>query len=596
MRYLEDRSSVPPTLMTMVLFLLGACAAGPAGAGLRDGEEDPRLPILESMASELERSRERLAIGDHEPPYFLAYALRDTERFDIQARYGALFKDDVDRSRLTHVEVRVGSYELDNTAAARQGLFGRSSQATYISRKDAPIDDDLEALRSSFWLTTDEKYKEALSDYLRMRGEDVYKPEEERADSFSRVEPVQHVQDPVVFELDQGAWREQVRRASRRFRSSPKIFDNLVRMAARKETRYLTTSEGARLITEDLLFSLHVSAIARAEDGMLLTHGRSFYGRSQEDLPSNEKLDAEVDALIEEILELREAPVMDPFTGPALLSPEATGVLFHEAVGHRLEGERQDDDDSGRTFKGQIGRRIVPSFISVFDDPTIEDWDGVPLNGHYVYDDEGVPARRVDLIEAGVLKSYLLSRTPVKGIDSGSTGHGRAQGNRDPMARMGNFVVTHAGDEQTLVDDMESLEKLLIEEARRQGNEHALVIEDITGGDTNVSIWGYQAFRGVPTRVYRIDVETGEKELVRGVEMVGTPLTVVNRISAVGRDKAVFNGFCGAESGFVPVSTIAPAALITEIELQRQRRDVERPPVLPPPWMGEEEAEGVDEQ
>jgi TldD protein len=581
------RVAAVPTLLT--LLFLGACAAGPAGAGLRAGDEDSRLPILEAMATELARSQARLAIGDHEPPYFLAYQLRDTDRIDIQARYGALYKDEVDRGRLTHVELRVGSYEMDNSGAARQGLFGRSNQATYISRKDGPIDDDLDALRASFWLTTDEKYKEALSDYLRMRGEGVYKPDEDRAPAFSREEPVTHVQDPMAFVVDADTWREEMRRASRRFREAPEIFDNLVRMSARKETRYLATSEGTRLVTEDVLFSIHVSAVARAEDGMLLTHGRSYYGRTESDLPSGAALDAEVDRVMAEVLALRTAPVIDPFTGPALLSPEATGVLFHEAVGHRLEGERQDDEDGGRTFKGQVGRRIIPPFISIYDDPNLEEWGGVRLNGTYAYDDEGVRGQRANLVEAGVLEGYLLSRTPVKGVDARSNGHGRAQGNRSPIARMANLVVTHADEvEEGRVLDMAALEEALLEEARRQGSEYALIIEDITGGDTNVSSWGYQAFRGVPTIVHRIHVETGERELVRGVEIVGTPLTVVNRIAAVSREKGVFNGFCGAESGYVPVSTVAPAALITEVELQRQRRDAERAPVLPPPWVADE--------
>ncbi len=583
------RVPFPATVPCVVLLLLGACAAGPASLGVLAGEDDPRMPVLDAMASELSRSRERLTIGEHEPPYFISYRLRDTKSFHMQARYGALFQDDADRNRVTHVEVRVGSYDLDNSGAARQGIFGGGTQATYISRKDGPIDADMEALKASFWLTTDEKYKQALSDYLRMQGEGVYKPEEKRAPSFSREEPVTYVQEPVDFDFDQDLWREEIRAASRLFRGAPEIFDNLVRLSARKETRYVSNTEGARLVTEDVLYSLHVTAVARAEDGMLLTHGRNFTGRSESDLPRGEELHRKVEQVMDEVLALRKAPVMDPFNGPALLRPEATGVLFHEAVGHRLEGERQDDDESGRTFKGQIGRRIVPAFLTVYDDPTLEKWDDVPLNGYYSFDDEAVPARRVDLIEEGVLQGYLLSRTPVKGVEPRSTGHGRAQGNRDPMARMSNFVVTPAETADDHVLEMEALEQRLIEEARRQGSEYALIIEDISGGDTNVSIWGYQAFRGVPSIVYRVDAETGEREMVRGVEMVGTPLTVVNRIAAVSREKGVFNGFCGAESGFVPVSAVAPAALITEIEMQRQRRDAERAPILPPPWVSDEE-------
>src|SRR5690606_5620805 len=185
---------------------------------------------------------------------------------------------------------------------------------------------------------------------------------------------------------------------SRVFRAYPDVFDSEVRVTADKEIRVQTNSEGTELVTEETLYAVHVQAVARATDGQLLDNSRDFYASTEAGLPSFEAMRAETARMIEELLALRTAPVIDPYTGPAILAPEATGVLFHETIGHRLEGERQSDDNEGRTFKGQVGKRVLPSFLSVVDDPTECAFEGRPLNGHYRYDDEAVPAQKVTLI------------------------------------------------------------------------------------------------------------------------------------------------------------------------------------------------------
>jgi len=563
-----------------------AAAEGTSGAGTAlsgEGLAARDAIVLGALRAELQRARASLRIGENAPPYFVSYLLRDLEQRDLQARFGALYADSDDHSRAGYVEVRVGSYERDNSGADEGGIFGGSSKATYISRSDLPLDDDPTALRAALWLRTDEEYKQALSDLLSSRGDAVYRPDAEAPPSFSQEAPVRHVDPAEALRFDPDAWAQTLRGASRRLLAYPEIFDHLLRFSAQRERRYLVNSEGSEVVSETRLYALHVSAVARAPDGMLLTHGRSFYAREVEGLPQGEALSAAVDQLRTELLALREAPVMDPYTGPAMLEPEATGVLFHEAIGHRLEGERQQDDEEGRTFKGQVGAAVIPAFLSVYDDPTLASWEGTPLNGSYRHDDEGVRAGRASLIEAGVLKGFLLSRSPVEGVAPKSNGHGRAASGRDPIARMGNFVVA-ADPKSPQIKTRAELKAALIAEAKRQKKAYALIIADISGGDTNTSSYGYQAFRGVPTLVYRVDVRTGAEELVRGVELVGTPLTVINKIVAASRETGVFNGFCGAESGYVPVSTVAPATLITEVELQRRPREVERPPVLPAPW------------
>jgi predicted Zn-dependent protease len=553
-------------------------AAAPTARGAPPAA-DPRLAVLGAMEAELGRSMERLRLPGYEPPYFVGYVVRDLATTQIGARYGSLYDDASRHDRLIAADVRVGSYELDSSGGNEPMLLLGADGPSWISPKDAPLEQDAGALRNSLWLVTDEKYKEALSNFLKKRSRDVYRDDvAQRAPSFTREAPQRHVDPPRPLDVDRERWRRVARDTSALFRAHPHVFDSSVRVMSERQIRWIANSEGARLVTETILLGVHIQASARAPDGQLLENGRDFYARTEAELPSEGALRAAVAELAAELKALQAAPAIDPYTGPAILEPEAAGVLFHEAVGHRLEGERLDDDKEGQTFKGQVGHAILPAFLSVSDDPTLPAAAGTSLNGHYAFDDQGVPAQRVALVRDGRLESYLLSRQPVKPFTR-SNGHGRAQGGRPPMARMATLLV-----ESRKSFPREELKRQLLAEVRRQGRPYGLVLHGIAGGNTNTTSYGYQAFKGTPRLVYRVDAETGKEELVRGVELVGTPLSSISRILATGDTPKVFNGFCGAESGFVPVSTVAPALLVQEIELQRVAKQNERGTILPSPW------------
>ena len=543
---------------------------------------DPRLVVLDAMAAELDRSASRLQLEGYERPFYLGYQAREVSARELRGRYGAVTSDFTRRDRALQVDVRVGSYEQDSSGSADDVLVLGPEPPGWSAPREAPLDDSPQALRNALWLLTDERYKEALAGWLKKRTRDVFRRgDPARAPSFSREPPVRELDPPRPLAFDAERWRGAIRQITAVFRDHPEIFDAQVRVEAERQIRWLVTSEGTRLVTESLLYGVHLTAVARAEDGQLLDGGRDLYAPGEAGLPSTAALVEAARAVAGELEALRRAPPIDPYTGPAILEPEAAGVLFHEAVGHRLEGERLEDDKDGQTYRGQIGQRILPAFLSIADDPTLLVASGQPLNGVYRWDDQGVPARRTMLVEQGTLRTFLLSRKPVKPFDR-SNGHGRSQGGRAPMARMSNLVVESA---RRL--DRAALKAALLAEVRRQGKPFGLVIRDITGGNTNTASWGYQAFKGTPRLVYRVDAETGAETLVRGVELVGTPLASVNKVLATGEEVRAFNGFCGAESGFVPVATVAPAVLVGEIELQRVARAMERGPILPSPWQQE---------
>jgi TldD protein len=318
---------------------------------------------------------------------------------------------------------------------------------------------------------------------------------------------------------------------------------------------------------------------------MDLVRVETFESSKPEGLPSEKELVAKEEKMASDLKALREAPLAEPFDGPALLSGRAAAVFFHEVLGHRLEGHRQRGDTEGQTFTKKVNQPVLPTFLSVYDDPTIGTINGIPLSGTYSHDDEGVPSQRVPLIQDGILKNFLMSRMPITNFAK-SNGHGRHQPGFMPTGRQGNLIVQSS----KTVKDAE-MRQQLIDEVKKQGKPYGLYFEDVQGGFTLTTRSLPQAFQVLPVIVWRVYPDGRPDQLVRGVDIVGTPLASLNRILLTGDKTEVFNGICGAESGSVPVSASAPAMLFSEMEVQKRSASRERPPILPAP--GFEEMSGT---
>ncbi len=517
------------------------------------------------------------------PPYFLSYTVRDRSVVSIRAQYGALVDSSASRTRLADVEVRVGSPGLDNTHGTHRSSAVNSLQL--------PLGDDRQALARSLWLATNTGYGSALDNYLRVKTEaQVRAKEEDTSPDFSQQSPQTHIgatAPPVA--IDRAAWEQRVRELSRIFREFPGVYLNAVVLTARSETDYFASSEGSQIVTPQRQARLVAIAVTRADDGMDLFREQTFEAETVDGLPKQANLEAAIRALGRSLEALRKAPVTEPFDGPAILSGRAAAVFFHEVLGHRLEGQRQRGDEEGQTFTKDVGKEVLPEFLSVADDPTLATFGSTWLSGSYQYDDEGQKAQRVELIQGGVLKTFLMSRLPIASF-SASNGHGRAEAGHVPTGRQGNLIVTSA---KTVPEA--DLRKQLIEEAKKQGKPYGLYFEDISSGFAVTQRASPQAFQVIPLVVWRVYADGRPDELVRGVSIVGTPLAAMKSIIATGDKSEVFNGQCGAESGTIPVSAVAPAMLLSTIETQRQPQGSARPPILPIPG-AEEQGTGIRDQ
>jgi TldD protein len=540
-----------------------------------DAQQTPSDPVLTAMQQELTRSLQNLKKAPV-PPYFLSYQLTDNRSTSASASFGALTASSDRTSRLLDLDLRVGDYALDNTHPLREA--GRSMDfSDQIERQKIPLENDSDALRVALWLETERKYRSAVQHLQQVKANVQVKVEaEDRSGDFSHEGAEKHFEPPAPFSFNKANWEQKVRNYTAPFALHKEIIENSAEVIGEVETRRYVNSDGSSIQISSPFYRIIISATAKADDGMVLPLHQTYMSFRPDGLPDDATVMKDVNSMVQTLLALVKAPLAEPYTGPAILSGRSSAVFFHEIFGHRVEGQRQKNEDEAQTFKKKVNQSVLPDFLSVYSDPTLKALGSTELVGYYPYDDEGVKAYRVTVVDKGILKNFLMSRAPIEGFDH-SNGHGRRQQGYKVVARQSNLVV-----ESSKKVSRSELKKLLIEQIKAANKPYGLFFDDIEGGFTFTQRVIPNAFNVRPTVVYRVYPD-GREELVRGVDLIGTPLIAFSKIVAVDDQVSVFNGMCGAESGWVPVSASSPGLLVSQIEVQRKEKSQERAPLLPPP-------------
>lgn len=534
-------------------------------------------PMLTTMHDELTRNFTALK-SQPTAPYFLSYEITDTRAATVSSGFGALDGSSERHNRQLYVTLRVGSYRFDNSHPVR-GNFARADAALdrFGGTSIVPIDDDPAAIRNALWYQTDRHYKAAVQQLSGARtNANVAIAAEDTSGDYSADAPASYSEPVVKLQVDRAAWEKRLRAYTAPFARFGDLYGANASLEAKVETRWYVNSEGARVQVSEPGYRLFIYAFSKATDGMELPRYETFFATTPGGLPSDEVVLKAVDVMIKDLHALRTAPVVDPYSGPAILSGRAAAVFFHEIFGHRVEGQRQKNEDDAQTFKKRVNDKVLPDNFSVVFDPTLRRVGPVELMGSYRYDNEGVAARPVTVVDHGVLKNFLMSRAPIEGFPS-SNGHGRSQPGLAPVGRQSNLVVQVAHPVSQA-----QLKQMLIDELKRQNKPYGLIFDDIEGGFTITQRFMPNAFNVLPIMVYRVFPD-GRQELVRGVDLIGTPLTTFSKIAGADDQISTFNGICGAESGAVPVSASSPALFISQIEVQKKSKSQERPPILGAP-------------
>lgn len=534
--------------------------------------------LLSIMTNELDREFAVLAKADP-PAYYIDYRVNDMQGYEVSSSFGSLMSSSPMHRRIGHVRVKVGDYKRDNThevnAYSAYSGFGRA-RSTLI-----PLDNDKNAVSYALWKATDTGYEGAVNSYERV----LEKPDSSEVPDFSN-EQATNFSEPaldVAGMMNVAVWEQRIKELTAPFAAHDDITSAFASLYFNVDRKYFTSTEGSRLVQNAPGAYLIITADIRAADGDNIPIFKTYFAFSPQNLPSQEEMLKDVEGLISALKALKEAPLAEPYSGPAILAPEVAGVFFHEIFGHRIEGHRLRSKTDGQTFKEKVDQQVLDGSLSVISDPSLQTLGNRDLIGTYKYDDEGVKGQRVKVVERGKLKSFLMSRSPLDDFKQ-SNGHGRAQAGLGPVSRQSNLII-----ETSKPVSEEELRAALREECKAQGKEYGYYFAEVTGGFTFTDRFTPNSFNITPTIVYRVFADGRPDELVRGVDLIGTPLAMFAEIAAAGDQPGTFTGICGAESGGVPVSATSPGLYVRRIETQKKmKKESGEKPLLNRPKAGKE--------
>jgi TldD protein len=512
-------------------------------------------------------------------PYFLAYRVNDTLYHSFQANKGGIIEDKSGTARYLNVEARVGNSQFDNTHPMRENLDFTNWEGYQNVR--LPTEKEGLLVEKKLKIATDFAFRAAKDQFIKIKANVGVRPAEDDTGLDFASAPIAKYRysrlstPPTRKSLD--SLYAKIQKASKLFANRPFLYSSQIDLNYHRVQKLLVNSEGTAIIHSENLGNIGIYVETKTSDGMILWLTKDFFFK---DIPQDFSLDTllrETEKILLRLDSLRAAPVMETYVGPVILENKAAAVFTHEVFGHRIEGHRQKATDEGQTFVSKINQQLTASMITILDDPTREYAGTVPLNGFYQYDDEGVVAQRTILMDKGIFKNFLFSRSVISPKGQ-SNGHGRGVLGLSATARMGNTVLesSHTLTFQGLRDSLKAILK-------KSGKPYGLILHDISGGFTYTGRDLPQSFRVEPLYVSQIFADGRPDQVVRGVDAVGTPLVSLKQIIATGNDPAVFNGFCGAESGWIPVSAIAPSLLLESMEFESRAKDQNLPPLISPP-------------
>jgi len=536
--------------------------------------------MLDLLKAELKSQMTTLQKGEY-PPYYMNYRVLDNHTRVIRSSMGATNNIEEDKQVMFVPQVRIGSPEFDNFHESQNGVLITRFMGppTILLPKD--LQNGMESFKQIIKEEVNSRYRFAVNSLDRAKAKKGVQVENlDKSPDFTKVKAEKYFEPALKEEkiaLDLEAWQKKLNKYSGLFAENKDIISANSTLSYKIWRKYFVSTEGAEIAENRVYINMSIRAITMAEDGMELPLHISYFAFSLDELPAEAVIIKDIKEMSAKLSQLKVAPLVQPYTGPALLSGSASGVFFHEIFGHRVEGQKMKSDADGQTFKNMVGESVLPKSLSVYMDPTMKKYHGNPLNGYYIFDDQGVRGERVEVVKDGILRNFLMTRTGLDGFPR-SNGHSRTEFENDPTSRQSNLIV-ETNDYKT---DAE-LRKLLIDEAKKQGKEYGYFFKAVTGGFTQTGRTGANSFNVTPLEVYKIFVDGRADELVRGVDMIGTPLSMFSNIEFAGGDFEIFTGTCGASSGNVPVTAISPTILVNKVELQKKAKPTVTPALLPRP-------------
>jgi TldD protein len=525
--------------------------------------------LLKALEDEMSRSVSQLQLKELGKPYFVEYGVSDLESFTVSAKFGALLGSGFDNSRSGSIQVRIGDYDFDNTNLFSAGIMSSSIPL--------PQDDDYDAIRRDLWLATDAVYKSSIEQISAKRAFLQNNVVDEKLPDLSREKPTISLEPRQKLQVDGAKWEKIIRDLSAVFRKYPEITESSVSMIARLENRYLINNEGTRLREPSLLISVNIYAETVTTDTLKITPSRHIYSTTFDKLPTAEQLTETAEKMAQDLTRIRNAPIFEEtYIGPVLFTERAAVQLFSQLLAPNFSDERlplaNRGDDGGGVFGERINRRILPPSLSITDNPNISEYKGYQVIGGYKFDAQGVPAKPIQVVENGILKSLFSTRVPTK---KSPQSNGRAR------SGFGGAFISNLIVESKEGKSFAELKQELINNCKAQSLPYGMLFKEI---DSTFFSSGNSLTP--PILAYKVYVADGREELVRNLSIDEFPVRELRQILAVGNDSMTLNHLssAGQRGTGVPYSVSAPSVLLDEIVLRKDTSTKSKPLILTHPY------------
>jgi predicted Zn-dependent protease len=541
--------------------------------------------IFKAMNDELKRNSDELVMENLERPFYIAYTIDDYQQLNVTGSLGTLLRSDVNRGRYLTVDLRVGNHEIDNSGF----VSGWSEYGPHYDR--VSVDNDYDALRNQIYLSTDQAYKDALKTLSKKRAYLQSRVVKNRPADFLELKPNRFLDEPEPFDIEQQAVEDLVIAATEVFRDYPMIVSSELAVEGGVINQYLVNTIGSQCLRGDRLYKIELALAGKNDEGEDIDLADRVILDGDEQLPSAAELTAWTLEQAEKMKALVAGDTVEEYIGPVILTEDAAGEFFRQLFAANIsnvpptsyEDERFGSMFPAAEFANKINRRVLPAFFDVFDDPTLKEYKGLELVGHYEVDDVGVPPQRIQLVEKGKLRTLPLATAPTKKVKE-PNGHARGAVSKDVTAKPSNLIF-ESGDQVSY----DQLKRSLLELCQDIDLEYGLIIKSIR--DLNAPGPGQIRFYGMPSsgtggltqplEVYKVYTD-GREIPVRGLEFANVTVRVLKDILQTDDQMYLYNYLAGADYE-MPISVVCPSVLIEEIELKQSEEKTQKPPVLPSP-------------
>ena len=510
--------------------------------------------LLESLLTELDRSKAQLKMDQVQAPYYIEYRVNDVDEYSADAAFGSIRDTDRRRVRVLRVVVRIGDYKQDS-------FYNQGTGSASI----LPLDDDPVALRRQIWLLTDEAYKNAADAYAeKLAALKQFSADPSPVGDFAHAPVILAVGQTVSLKVDSKQWEKTLEELTNLYRKYPEVQSVSATARFTAVNDYFVNSEGTIVRQGRSTATVNLNGSAQAPDGMRLSRNPFWTEVRAEDLPTHDAMIQEATKMLDSLKALREAPITEEsYRGPVLFAPDAADDIVAGLIGGNVLGRKPQLGRPNRTtgaFATSYKTRVLPKFVSVADDPTLKQFQGKNLVGSYEIDSEGVKSQQVALVGDGMLQNYLVGRQPIRDFPV-SNGHGRSVPGSSPQPSVGTLIMKSAEPEPA-----QALKEKLMQMASEQGKPYGYRVETLAPGN-------------LPRLLYRVNANDGHEELVRGAVFNELDVRALrNDVIALGDDPLVSN-----RMGALPQTIIAPSILFDELEVKRADTTKEKLPEYPAP-------------